>query len=29
VDRELVRDAIKANKNQNVKKALSTLMQGI
>ena len=27
VDRELVRDAIKANKNQNVKKALSTLMQ--
>ena len=29
VDLELVRDAIKANKNQNVKKALSTLMQGI
>lgn len=29
VDRELVHDAIKANKNQNVKKALSTLMQGI
>jgi hypothetical protein len=27
VDRELVHDAIKANKNQNVKKALSTLMQ--
>jgi hypothetical protein len=27
VDRELVSDAIKASKNQNVKKALSTLMQ--